>query len=1116
MTIYLTPPSGGGGGSVASGTTAAEGTVRLATAVEAQDVNNETLAVTPKALNAQISASVAGGVTYQGVIAGDDITTLTSATQGDLYKISVASTGVVAGFNWDVNDNLLINADMGGNFDAAKVNKIDSTDSDLATVATSGSYNDLTNKPPIPSASTDLSDTASLVRSADLATVATTGAYSDLTGQPTDLGQFNNDQGYITSVASASETVAGIIEIATDLEAQAATVTDKALVPSNIPDIALSSFNDDLTYLSSVASASTTTAGIIEIADPTETSAGTSNALAVSPLGLATELGNLASTDLSDTAALVRTTDLATVATSGDYNDLSNTPTSSAGYPVQTSVGGVDETGAGGSDNSTSATLNTALVLTAASANDVEVKLPLISTASDGDVVIILRARAGSLKITRNDSETVSGAISYMDQGNSNSVTLTNNQQQIHVRFDAAGGGRWFIFDKAQAVVATTGSYNDLLNKPPIPSSSDDLTSDHDPTNYTGALDGSLTTHLAGIDTALGNALSGTTDSILEGQAKVETIDTGADARIEFSADPNGTGTEKIWEFNSSGHLIPNVDDTYDIGSAQKKVRDLYLGSSTLYMGGTLSLGIVSGNLRLSGGGSLEVGTAAVITDATLPSIPTESSDLTDGGDLLKTSDKGTSVGDLVEVVDVGSSVAGISALDGRNLTNLTYANITGTPSLATVATSGDYNDLSNKPPLGTAAELDTGTGIGEVVIMENVGGSAKLPQLDGSQLTGITATDSTKLAIANDLSDLNNAITARGHLGLGTSATLDHGTGANELVKLDGSSKLPAVDGSNLTNVGKFIGYSVASSGPLAMFKNRGYQLSANNITLTLPARSTLTDGDYVAITSAASYTVSIALNAADSGTSNIFYNVGTASHSTTSHTMTINKQEVFVRFNGSSFLITSETKIADVVSDTSPQLGGNLDVNANEIISASNNNVTLRPNGIGIVKLGGNTNPAELRFYCETTDQHWVGFKAPTHNELQGKSSISWRLPIEDASTPGDALVSDGSGNLSFTTISSGGGYTYSAITANPTGGAQYDYHYSCTGTFTLVLPAVGPSDVGKEIRVKNMGTGTITVDGNGTATIDAQQTIDLDVRYSSITLVATGDTSASWEIV
>jgi hypothetical protein len=37
---------------------------------------------------------------------------------------------------------------------------------------------------------------------------------------------------------------------------------------------------------------------------------------------------------------------------------------------------------------------------------------------------------------------------------------------------------------------------------------------------------------------------------------------------------------------------------------------------------------------------------------------------------------------------------------------------------------------------------------------------------------------------------------------GLGTSSTLDVGTSANNVVQLDGTAKLPAVDGSQLTNI--------------------------------------------------------------------------------------------------------------------------------------------------------------------------------------------------------------------------------------------------------------------------------------------------------------------------
>jgi len=90
-------------------------------------------------------------------------------------------------------------------------------------------------------------------------------------------------------------------------------------------------------------------------------------------------------------------------------------------------------------------------------------------------------------------------------------------------------------------------------------------------------------------------------------------------------------------------------------------------------------------------------------------------------------------------------------------------------------------------------------------------------------------------------------------------------------------------------------------------------------------------------------------------------------------------------------------------------------------------------------------------------------------------------------------------------------GGGWTYSAITADPAN-AQAGYHYSCTGSFTITLPTSRVS-AGQEIRVKNMGTGTITIDPQ-TQNIDGSTTdYTMDVQYSAITLVSTG---SHWEII
>ena len=51
--------------------------------------------------------------------------------------------------------------------------------------------------------------------------------------------------------------------------------------------------------------------------------------------------------------------------------------------------------------------------------------------------------------------------------------------------------------------------------------------------------------------------------------------------------------------------------------------------------------------------------------------------------------------------------------------------------------------------------------------------------------------------------------------------------------------------------------------------------------------------------------------------------------------------------------------TVSADIVGDTSPQLGGNLDVNGNSIVSTSNGNISITPNGSGKVILDGLSHP-------------------------------------------------------------------------------------------------------------------------------------------------------------
>ena len=198
-------------------------------------------------------------------------------------------------------------------------------------------------------------------------------------------------------------------------------------------------------------------------------------------------------------------------------------------------------------------------------------------------------------------------------------------------------------------------------------------------------------------------------------------------------------------------------------------------------------------------------------------------------------------VGTTANLVVQLDASARLPAVDGSQLTNISATDSTK------LAIANNLSDLASASTartnlgLGTSATLDVGTTANLVVQLD---ASARLPAVDGSQLTNISATDSTKLAIANNLSDLASASTARTNLGLGTSATLDVGTTANDVVQLDASARLPAVDGSQLTNLPSGGGYTVSNktSADFTAVNNYFYYVntaSGTTTTVTLPART-------------------------------------------------------------------------------------------------------------------------------------------------------------------------------------------------------------------------------------------------------------------------------------
>ena len=111
--------------------------------------------------------------------------------------------------------------------------------------------------------------------------------------------------------------------------------------------------------------------------------------------------------------------------------------------------------------------------------------------------------------------------------------------------------------------------------------------------------------------------------------------------------------------------------------------------------------------------------------------------------------------------------------------------------------------------------------------------------------------------------------------------------------------------------------------------------------------------------------------------------------------------------------------TKVGNIVEDTTPQLGGNLDVQTREITtSTSNGNIKVTPNGSGVFEVkGAGGGDGTLQLNC-SANTHGVKIKSPPHSAA---ASYTLTLPNND----GDAdqvLQTNGSGVLTW--ADSGGG--------------------------------------------------------------------------------------------
>ena len=170
-----------------------------------------------------------------------------------------------------------------------------------------------------------------------------------------------------------------------------------------------------------------------------------------------------------------------------------------------------------------------------------------------------------------------------------------------------------------------------------------------------------------------------------------------------------------------------------------------------------------------------------------------------------------------------------------------------------------------------------------------------------------------------------------------------------------------------------------------------------------------------------------------------------------------------------------SGNTISTDVVSDTTPQLGGDLDVQANEInTSTTNGNIKLNPNGTGVVEVkGAGGNDGTLQLNC-SANSHGVKIKSPPHSAA---ASYTLTLPDNDGNAD-QVLKTDGSGALSW--VDQGGG----GATGGGTDTVFQENKLTVSSNYTIGTNIGGSGSVGTGASC----VGPITVASGVTLTVPA----------------------------
>ncbi len=486
---------------------------------------------------------------------------------------------------------------------------------------------------------------------------------------------------------------------------------------------------------------------------------------------------------------------------------------------------------------------------------------------------------------------------------------------------------------------------------------------------------------------------------------------TTARSNENININPAGTGTiELVANTNVTGDLAITGNTTVsgriflgDGATDVTQVTGVFEADNLTIDGTTITSKVTNGDVTIQGNGTGVVAIPNLKVDGNISVTDNEIQTTVSNSD-LKLSASGTG-GVLASALRIhgttlsaddsstitlaeGVNITGALTLTGGLASALSVANggtgatsltsnavLTGTGSSAITAESNLTFDGSTLTLTGSAA-LDgvtvkdntvssntsnsnlqlSGNGTGKVEIMDGITGSFDITQTGNTTITGQADIDYVRIKDNKITTNASNSVLEISANGSGT------------------------VDVQNaMTTLGQTVTGNVAITGRADVDNLR---IDANSITaqnsnggITLNPNGTGTvtiNGTFVGITNTLSAnkveTDQIAIEGNEITTANSNANLelsangsGKVTISGLSYPTSDGTNGQVLTTNGSGVLTFTDktTDTTDVVSDTTPQLGGDLDVNGQKIISArSNEQIILDPNGTGTIELAANTN--------------------------------------------------------------------------------------------------------------------------------------------------------------